>query len=803
MLKNYFKIAWRNLLRNKVRTTIHILGLSLGIAICFLIFNIVWHAYSFDNFHPDGDRIYRIVTENDYGEMKYSYPAAPGPLGEVLDQELAGIEQVGRIYTLGETHASIPDENKNFGRKDYITFADPGFFKVFPRTWLAGNPETVLKEPNQVVISEKSLQTYFPNLSIDQVIGKELQFVDSDTIMATVVGVVEDYQENTDFIFQDFISFSTIAKNEKEDWYGLHSWTNINSSSQLFFKSSLGTTAASLKQGLKGIAGKYYADEEEGSTTFDVEALSELHFSYGLINEAGASKQLIKGLLIIGAIILILACLNFINLETAQAIGRAKEVGIRKTLGGNKLQLMFQFLAETYLLVLGATLLGLLFSDLILKTFQSYLPEGFSLPYLAGYNLVFLFFFGMVLTLISGFYPALILANYQPQRALKGEKMGSSKFSFGVFLRKNLTVLQFSVSMVFLILVMVIGSQLKYISSQPVGFDKDAVVYAYLPFMAGFEKASLYQDQVSQMSFVEGASLGGDAISSSGIWTSDVSVPVDTTEAEFFTQVKNVDSSFVKVNGVEILSGRNLTQNRTEVLVNESFLKEAGISSPQEILGSSITIGGGPKSVVGIMKDFNSRSLKEEIMPMVFLQNPDYYNVISIKLGKGINLESALQSLKESFLGVYPYEEVDFRFLDEEIAQFYEEDVRIQKILSFSSILAIIISGMGLFGLSSFTISQRLKEISLRKILGASIPQLLALISKEYLILTGIAFLLASAPTFWLAKQFLQSYAYRIAMPYFQFFLGGGMLLTLCLLIVGVHSYLASTSNPAEVLKDE
>ena len=803
MLKNYFKIAWRNLLRNKLRTAIHILGLSLGIAICFLIFNIVWHAYSFDNFHPDKERIYRIITENDYGEMKYSYPAAPGPLGEVLGEELAGIEEVGRLYTLGQTHASIPEENKNFGRKNYISFADPGFFKVLPRTWLAGNPETALQEPNQVVISEKSLNTYFPNQPLDQVLGKELRYVDADTIMATIVGVIQDYDENTDFIFQDFISFSTIKKNEKEDWYGLHSWTNINSSSQVFFKSGNGISASNLQEGLNAIAGKYYADEEEGSTSFGLEPLSELHFSYGLLDETGASKELIKGLLIVGAIILILACLNFINLETAQAISRAKEVGIRKTLGGNKFQLMFQFLAETYLLVLGATLLGLVFSDLILKTFQSYLPDGFTMPYLAGYNLIFIVLFGVLLTLVSGIYPSLVLANYQPQRALKGEKMGSAKFSFGAFLRKNLTVLQFTVSMVFLILVMVIGSQLKYISSQPVGFEKDAVVYAYLPFMAGFEKASLLQSQVTQMSFVEGASLGGDAISSNGIWTSDVKVPVDSAEMEFFTQVKNVDSSFVQVNGVELLAGRNLTQNQTEVLVNERFLKEAGINSAQEILGSFITIGGGPKSVVGVMKDFNSRSLKEEILPMVFLQNPDYYNVISVKLGKRINLETALLGLRESYTSVYPFEEIDFKFLDEEIAKFYEEDQRIRNILGFSSMIAILISGMGLFGLSSFTISQRLKEISVRKILGASIAQILGLISKEYVMLVSISFLLAAYPTYWLAKEFLESYSYRIDMPYLQFLMGGLALLVLCIGIVGAHSWVAAKSNPAEILKDE
>ncbi|GMQ24319.1 ABC transporter permease [Algoriphagus sp. oki45] len=802
MLKNYFKIAWRNLLRNKVRTGIHILGLSLGIAICFLIFNIVWYAYSFDNFHPDGDRIYRIVTENDHGEMKYSYPAAPGPLGDVLSQELSGVEVAGKLYTIPNTHASLPALQKNFGRKDYITFADPGFFRLFQRKWLAGNPNTALTAPNQVIISQKSAETYFPGESLDGILGKEILYVDTDSIFTTIVGVVEDYKENSDFIFQDFISYSTIKENEKEDWYGVHSWTNINSSNQLFFKTQSNYRLEEIQSGLDKITQKYYADEEDGKTTFGFESLSELHFSYPFDNE-GASKTLIQGLLIIGGIILILACLNFINLETAQAIGRAKEVGIRKTLGGGKNQLVFQFLSETHLMVLFASLVGLIFSDLILKAFQSYLPEGFTITYFSAVNLAFLIVFSLVLTLVSGIYPALILANYQPQRALKGEKQGSGKFSFGVFLRKNLTVLQFTASMVFLVMVMVISSQMKYVSSQPVGFEKDAVVYAHLPFMAGIEKASLFRERSSQMSFVEGASLGGDAISSAGIWTYDVRVPIDSAEVEFFTQVKNVDSSFVQVNGVTLLAGRNLRQNPNEVLVNEQFLRDAGYKSPQEALGSSIAFRQESSIIVGVMKDFNSRSLKEEIMPMIFFQAPDYYNVISIKLGKGINLSNGLTSLKEAFSEVYPYEEIDFKFLDEEIERFYEEDLRIRNILGFASVIAMLISGMGLFGLSSFTISQRMKEISLRKILGASVTQILALISRDYLVLILISIGLAAFPTYWLAKTFLQSYTYRIDMPYLQFGLGGLALLSLCLMIVGIHSYLAAQTNPAQVLKDE
>ncbi|WP_100629890.1 ABC transporter permease [Algoriphagus formosus] len=802
MLKNYFKIAWRNLLRNKVRTTIHILGLSLGIAICFLIFNIVWHAYSFDNFHPDKDRIYRITTMNDYGDMQYQYPAAPGPLGEVIGDELVGVELAGRLYTLPETHASIPSSDRNFGRKNYIAFADQGFFQVFPRKWLAGSPEDALSEPNQVVISERSAQVYFPNEDYAQILGKEMRYVDSDTIYATISGIVEDYEENSDIVFQDFISFPTIKRYEKEDWYGLHSWNNINSSSQLFLKTADGYTESEIQKGLTAISEKHY-EEEEGETTFGLEPLSELHFSSGLLDETGTSKALIKGLLIVGGIILILACLNFINLETAQAINRAKEVGIRKALGGDRSQLVLQFLSETYLIVIFSVLVGLVFGDLILKSFQSYLPSGFSIPYLAGFNLAFLFIFSLLLTLISGFYPATVLANYRPQRALKGEKEGVGRFSFGVFLRKNLTILQFTASLIFLVMVLVINSQMKYINSQPVGFEKDAVVYAYLPFMAGYEKASFLRDRVRQLNYVEGASLGGDAISSAGIWTSDVRVPNDTSEVEFFTQVKNVDSAFVSVNGVQLLAGRNLSNQDNEVLVNEQFLKEAGISNPQQIIGTSIDFRTDPQLVVGVMRDFNSRSLKEEIMPMIFFQQPDYFNVISIKLSDGINLASAMTGLRDAFSTIYPFEEVDYLFLDEQIQKFYEEDMRIQTILSFASILAILISGMGLFGLSSFTISQRMKEISLRKILGASLGQILGLISKEYVILTGVSFGLAAYPTYWMAQQVLESYAYRISMPYFQFVLGGLMLLSLCLIIVGTHAWVAARTNPAEILKDE
>ncbi|MDF2158127.1 ABC transporter permease [Algoriphagus sp. CAU 1675] len=803
MLKNYFKIAFRNILRNRVRTIIHVLGLAMGISICFLIFNVVWHAHSFDRFHPDGDQIFRVMTTTDFGAMKYSSPGAPGPLGEVLRDEVAGVEQSGRLYTLYQTLIALPESNQVFGRENHVTFADEGFFRLFPREWLSGNPKEALSEPNQVVITEESMKSYFPGLSPAQVLGKEMLFVDVDSIFVTVSGVVSDFKENTELTYREFISYVTAQRNKKESLYNLGSWNNVNSSSQLFFKKNPEAQVESLKLGLRAIEQKYYADQEEdGKTTFDFESLYEMHFSDSYSN-GGISKALLKGLLVVGGIILVLACLNFINLETAHAIGRAKEVGIRKTLGGGKSQLVFQFLAETYLMVLIAALLGVILSELIFKTFQSYLPQNFTMDYFSGNNFLFLFLFTVGITLIAGIYPSLVLSNYQPHRALKGEKVMTGKFSIGVFLRKNLSILQFSSSIAFIILVLIVSFQIRYVTSHPVGFNNDMVVYSYLPFRSGVERATQLRERLAQKSYILGSSLSGDPVSSTGLWTSDISVPKDTTELKFFTQVKNIDSSFIAVNGLNLLSGRNLGDHSSELLVNQQFLKEVGWKLPEEAVGKQVDFGGKSQTIVGVVNDFNSSSLKVGILPMVLIQNPEYQNVISAKLAEGRNLSEMIESLKAEYLAVYPYETPDFKFLDLEMNRFYEEDFRIRNVLGFACFLALLISGMGLFGLSSFTITQRMKEISVRKVLGASLFQILSLISKDYILLIGISFLLASIPTYYLSREYLNGFNYKIDMPYLLFVIGGLSVLILCLVIVGVHSLAAAKKNPAKVLKDE
>lgn len=803
MLKNYFKIAWRNLTRNKLRAGIHILGLSIGISICFLIFNIIWFSNSFDKFHPDLEQIYRINTVTDYGpEGSYPNSGTPGPLGEVIQDEMTGVEQKGRLNTLYQVLVAVPDQNRVIGRTTSATFADRGFFKIFPRTWLAGNPETALENPESVVLSENSLNKYFPGTDPANALGLELIWVDADTLRAQVTGIVADYTENSDFIFTDFISFSTIQTEKQKEWYGLHSWGNVNSSSQLFVKTVPGVTVEEMNKGFEKIVAKNYKADEDGKTSFFAESITEMHFGQNY-DDTTVSKVFLNGLTYVGLIILILATLNFINLETAQAIGRAKEVGIRKTLGGRRLQLVFQFLTETYLIVILATLLGLGLVEILRSIFSDYLPTTFRLEYLTWINFSFYFFFPLALALLSGIYPAMILSGYQPQRALKGEGAGHKGFSIGVFLRKNLTVVQFSSSIGFIILVLVLNYQIRYVSSQPLGFETKAVMYSGLPFMSDPAKMVQLQNRLNQDSRIQGASLSGSLASSTSLWTSDAYIPVDTTEKQIYIQVMNVDSAFLFVNGIPLLAGNGSTNKEDEILVNENFLKEAGIEDPEDAINLGIKFSGEQRKIVGVVGNFHSRTLREEIRPLVMTINPNYFQTVSVKLEPGQNLSVVKTDLEKLYKEIYPYEEAEFKFLDEEVSRFYAEDVKIRNVLGAACVLAILISAMGLFGLSSFTIAQRTKEISIRKVLGASILQILGLISKEYVLLVLVSFGLAVYPAYYFLNDWLNSFTYKIEMPYFLFVLSGIGVMTICLIIVGLHSYSAARTNPAKVLKSE
>lgn len=802
MWKNYFKIAWRNIAKKKVRTLIHLVGLSSGIAICFLIYNLIAYSYSFDKFHPGEDDIYRIQSKNSWKDEVWDNSGTPVPLFRVIQEEIAGIEDVGYLFTNYRTQIYLPESDKDLGLSKDVIYANDGYFRLFPRKWLAGNPQNALEAPNQVVLSETVARKYFPDVEMDDILGKLIRYITQDTLLVSVSGVVADFDQNTDFKFSDIISISTTERESLSAFMNAENWNSVSSSSQLFVLINPKTQLADIQSGLDQIVTKYVENEENETTSFYPSPLSELHFYQPFYGET-ANKDMLKGLALIGLAILLMACFNFINLETAHAVNRSKEVGIRKALGSSKAQLTTQFLVETLVYVVVSFLLSFILTEALFISFKAYLPSEMVINYFSWSNMVFALILCLVLTLLSGFYPTVVLNNYRPEEALKGSIPKETGFSVGTFFRKNLTVLQFSLSIMFIVCVLVVNKQIRYVATQNLGFDKENLIYAIaLPYGSNEKNLSL-KGEVEQLTFVQGVSLTSDPISSRSLWTSTVKIMQDSTKTEYSVQMKIVDEHFMDIHKVELLAGRNIEQNQTECLINEALVNKLGYANHDEAIGSQLDYDEG-MTIVGVMDNFHSRTLKEEILPLVMYKSENkYYNHITVRLASGTPINQAKDELNLIYKKIYPSEYYSFKFLEEELEAMYADDQRIRKILGFATLLAILISCLGLFGLASWTIGRRLKEISIRKVLGASVGSILKLVAKEYMYLVGVSFVVGGAAAYYLANSWLNDYVYKISMPWGLYATAGLVAFSLALLIVCLHAYGAAQKNPADILGNE
>lgn len=802
MIKNYFLVAFRNIRRNKLRTLVHVLGLSIGIAVCLLVFHIIWFETSFDKFHLDGEHIYQVNTETTYGEESWKNGGVPFPLGNVIMDEVPGIVSKTHFYTLWDVKIAEPGNNKIHKGGSNIAFADNRFFEVFQRDWLAGNPASALNDLNQVVLTESAAKTYFQNLPVEEILGKELMYYFMDTVQATVVGVVVDYKENSDLKFTDLLSMGNILVEENREDYAIDQWNSINSSSQVFVKLNPNAKMADVDLRFKSIVDKYMEKEEGSSTVFSLMPLSELHFHENF-DKQGANKSILQGLVIIGFFILVLASMNFINLETAQSIIRSKEVGIRKTLGSSRSQLIFQFLSETALIVTMAIFVAVFLSEMLGRYFKDFIPEGLTIEYLSKRNVLFLSVLGLILTLVSGLFPALILSGYQPHKVLKRDLKKPNGFSLGHFIQKNLTIFQFALSIGFIISVMVVSSQINYMVTKDLGFDKEQVMYIRMPYPAPQSQKETFKAAIENQSFVVESSFGNDVLASNSLWTSSIEIESGEEKKEIGVQVKNIDEDYLDVYKVDLLFGSNIRNVETEMLVNETLAKLMGFEDLSEAVGMNVSYSEKDFLVVGVVPDFHSRSLREEIRPLVMVYRPINSHTLSLRVAASTDLlatKSKLDALSKSF---FPLEEEGFKFMDETLAGFYESDLRLRKVLGMATVMALVISLLGLFALTSFTIAQRTKEISIRKVLGASFGNIMVTLSKEYVWLVLISFVLATVPAWFLLNNWLKDFQFRIDMPYGLYFLSGLFAALAILAVIGLHGYKVVQQNPADVLKSE
>ena len=815
MIKNYFKIAWRNLMKNKVFSLINIIGLTIGLSASFVIGLMVYYDYTFDNFHKDGDRIYRIVTDFDSPEGQFHNPGVTIALENAIKGN-SNFEIVNGFYS--ERPFKVKNREMNIESKwpSFVIFTEQDYFEMFQYNFLAGNVENALVEPNQVVLTNTRASEYFPNLEPSQIVGKTLVY--NDSLNIKVAGVVEHLKGRTDFVFQEFISRPTLLQTRLRETILENNWNNTNSSSQLFVKVKTNTNFEQLQADLDRLS-EDNSDEEMkryGQTrTFTLQPLADIHFNdkYGVYDwERGlASKPLLRNLSLVALFLLLLGCINFINLSTAQATHRAKEIGIRKTLGSSRKQLIWQFMGETFLLVFISALISLGLSKWLINVFSDFVPEDLEFQLLGTPIIIF----GIVIllalvTLLSGFYPALVLSKFNTVSVLKNHlAIGQNK----VKLRKFLTVFQFTIAQVFIITTLLVAKQINYLLSKDMGFKSEAVVSIFSPRgERELEKKELFAQQLQSIATIETLSIGGMPPASQNTNTSITTVNNGENEVQSDLQFIFGDTNYLKLFELELLAGRAYRNDTIrELVINETARKIYGFKTPEAALGKWVDFGGEKVPIVGVMADFYQRSLHTNVEPMAL--RGDWYRErfsqfqsvhIAFQNSDSETLKSTLDKIESAYKNVYTEVE-DYRveFMDETIARFYNREQKISKLLNWATGLSILISCLGLLGLVMYTTNRRVKEIGIRKVLGASILQINSILCKEFLVLVAIAFVLAVPIAWYFMYRWLQDFANRTHMSFWVFLISGLAMIAFAVIVMSIKTVRASKANPVNALRSE
>lgn len=813
MFKNYLLSALRTFGRNKIFTLINIAGLAIGISASLIIFLIVHHEFSYDKFHKDRDRIYRIVTNMHFPDQDFKNSGVPGPLPEAVRSEIPGIGLSTVFWLANETKVSIPlnDQTRTVFRKQKdIVYADDQYFNFINYKWLAGSPATALSEPNKVVLTESRAKSYFTFPDIRQAIGKTIIY--NDTVNVSISGIVKDLDQVTDIVSKEFVSLSTYREHLKNN-NGWNSWGSVSSSSQFLIKLKKGIDTATFNQQLAVLRKKHEKDAYLATDHF-LQSLSDIHFNsdFDAFDQRQAHKPTLYGLLAVAGFLLILGCINFINLTTAQGAQRAKEIGVRKTMGSTKGNLIIQFLTETFLLASVATVLSLVLSPLLLKIFSDFIPPGVSLemikqPVVIGFILALI----IMVSVFSGVYPALVLSKYKPVTVLKNVAFANSGQSRRVWVRKTLTVSQFVIAQFFIIATLIVGKQIRYSLNRDMGFSKDAIVSFVTPFEMENpgSKQKVLMGKIKAIPGIDKISLSQQppATNSTSITTMKFNNGVKDIEAS--VTIKQVDTAYFDLYKMKLLAGRNLSLSDTvrEYVINETYLKLLGFKDPKDAVGKILNPQSSKIPIVGVIADFQTKSTHDAIPPVAFTCQQIGHTRFHIALPQnGDRVQSwsnTIAGMGRAFKEIYPEEDFNYSFLDEDIAKFYKKERDISRLLNWSSGLAVFISCLGLLGLVIFTTTQRVKEIGVRKVLGASVSQIVSLLSKDFLQLVMLAFIIAAPLAWWAMNKWLEDFAYRTTISWWVFVVCGVSMMVIAVLTLGIQTVRSATANPVKSLRTE
>jgi putative ABC transport system permease protein len=815
MFKNYFKIALRSLIRNRNFTIINIAGMAIGIAVFIMIFIIIQFHKRFDNFHTKKDQVYRVLTEYHHeGAANTVYGKdIPFPMPTGLKTGFSQIEQVAPIFASHDDKLLIPDGNgttiKQFKEAKGVFFTEPSFFEMFDFPLLAGSYAS-LKEPNNVLLTKEIAEKYFGDwkTAMGKTIKLELggYIFEHGTDELKVSGILATIPANTDFQLKLVVAYGTGSTgslmNRSTDW---EDRTNAGFGCYILMPPNI--SIEKFNQQLRDYSKK--VQSADNTDTHIIQSLNEVHYDTqtGNYSNQAISQELLNVLWLIAAFILLIACVNFINLSTAQAVNRAKEVGVRKVLGSNKAQLQIQFIIETFLIVTIAVMIAAIITILALPKVNELLEISLSFLILSNPVIIlFLLALTLVVTALAGFYPSIVLSGFNPITALKSKL--SVNTVKGISLRRGLVVFQFIIAQALIIGTLIIVRQMDFFMDQPLGFDKNAIIN--VPFRvdsAWFSKADYLKQQLLSVNGVQAVSFSSNTpVEDDNDMWSTLKYDHSNKEEEFKAITKFADNEYVPAYKLQLIAGRNLKPaNFTrEFLVNESLLKSLGIKNPNDILNKEISIWGDKIKcpVVGVLKDFNDRSFRQDLAPLLITTNVTMYSQAGIKI-ETKNLASTLQSIKTTWEQIFPNFVYEYRFLDDKIAGFYKQENQLSQLYKIFAAIAIFLSCLGLYGLASFMAVQRIKEIGIRKVLGATAGNIVFLFSKEFILLISIAFLIATPLAWYFMNGWLENYVFRIDISWGIFAAGGFVAIFIALATICYQAIKAALTNPVKNLRTE
>jgi len=803
MLKNYLTIALRNLLRQKSSAALNISGLTLGITASIVLFLLLQHLNSFDTFQSNYNRIYRVVTISDGNDGKNYTSGIPSTLPPAFRIDFPEAEEV--VFTQYNANALVlvpqPNgESKKFYEEAGVVFTEANFFKVFDCEILIGDAAKSLDEPNEAIISEELAKKYFGR---EDVAGEVIKYGDHEFKIGAVIA---NPPNNTDFPFTLMLSYETIRKEVEE-----HGWNSVWSDEHCYFLLREGESISKVESRMPDFTTKHNRELNFDNTQYLVQPLAQLHFDdrFGNYNYSTVSEGNLMALGLIAVFLIVTACINFINLATAEAIKRSKEVGIRKTLGSARSQLMVQFLGETSIVTLISVLVSICLAQVTLSFLNPFLELDLAINLMSNNSLLlFVVAIFVSVSLLSGTYPALVLSGFKPALALKNQI--GNRNSSGFALRKGLVVVQFVISQFFIIGTIVIISQTNYFRNKELGFRKDAILNIPIPEQESpasdstTSKMRTLKNEVDRLSGVELSSLCYTPPASGRVSGTGFILEGETDDKMKETQVKPADGNYIELFDLKLIAGSNMVDGDTATgfVVNRKLSEVAGFNDPGELIGKKIRFWGKMLPVVGVIENFHTTSLRDKIEPTVLMNRIRNYSTLSVQVNP-LSVQSAIPEIKKLWESTYPNHLFDYSFMDESIREFYDNEERMSVLLTIFTSLAIIIGCLGLFGLAAFMSNQKTKEIGVRKVMGATVESIVFMFSKEFLKLILIGFVLAAPCAWFLMNEWLSEFAYRIELNVWIFLTGVCITLLIALVTVGYRSLRAATANPVKSLRYE